>query len=91
MNAQVETIKRVVAATLSALAASSDGSAPEGVLYAAMMGVCDLQAFNVAMGFLCSAKLATCTGHVVRITEAGRAIAAQIDEAMAAAATKVQR
>jgi hypothetical protein len=87
----VETIKRVVAATLSALAASSDGSAPEGVLYAAMMGVCDLQAFNVAMGFLCSAKLATCTGHVVRITEAGRAIAAQIDEAMAAAATKVQR
>ena len=72
----------VLCAILSTVAASPEG-APAGILYAAMVGKATLAEYQALEGIAVAKGLVTKDGHLLTITEAGKAIAAKIDAAYA--------
>ena len=72
-----------VAAILTTVAETE--TAPEGIMYAALMGSYSLEEFNDLLGILAKSGLVTRTGyHEVAITPEGKAVAAKIEAAMSA-------
>lgn len=62
---QTETeVRRAVTAIAATVGETPDG-APEGVIYAAMMGLCDLHQFQCMVDILLDAGLVTRRSHVL--------------------------
>ena len=73
-------INVALAAVLTTLAEAPDGEAPQGIVAAALLH--QTEPFETIRAILCAGKLVECEGNVMRITDRGREIAAQINAAV---------
>ena len=78
----VNDVKVLVLSLLTALAEAGSTGAPNGVLYAAVMGRYNLTTFNAAKILLERAGFATEAGDVTRLTDLGFKKAAEVEAMM---------
>ncbi len=74
-------VKIKILSTLSAIAATEDGC-PESSLYLALGS--EMRTWEMVRGVLSDMKFITVKGNYVRLTEAGKVMAAKIDAAFVA-------
>ena len=70
-------LNALLCTVLTTLAETPDGSAIESTLYTGIGG--DIHKWTSVKTILLAGKLATCTGHIVRLTDAGRAMADKVN------------
>lgn len=68
MMVEAKVMKRIAAAIAETVQEAGPQGAPEGILYAAVMGMIDLGAFQAIVGVLVEAGLCTRAGSHVLVT-----------------------
>lgn len=75
----------IICAIITTLAALPNGEAPEGVVYAGLMAHCGLAEFqSIERGLIGARLIDRVAGPCLKITDAGRKIAAELEAAMKA-------